>query len=79
METIKNKEKYIDVLAKCRTAIASVEGSESLIINELDVDVQENMYELSINTLKFLLETCFNDDLDIEEEKRLLGLDQYFK
>ena len=57
-----NKDRYVDILAKCQTAIETVRLSEHTIVAEQNKDVQENMYDLSINTLKYLLEVCFDDE-----------------
>ena len=74
-----NKKKYLDTLAKCQTAIETVRVSEHTIISEKDKDVQENMYELSRYTLRYLLDVCFDDRIDLEDVWENLDLDNYFE
>ena len=74
-----NKELYIDTLAKCQSAIDTIRLSEHTIVAEQDVDVKENMYRLSRNTLKYLLDVCFDDKIDLEDVWENLDLTRYFE
>ena len=74
-----NKEQYIDTLSKCQAAIDTIRASEHTIVAEQDVDVQENMYRLSRNTLKYLLDVSFDDKIDLEDVWENLDLTRYFE
>ena len=74
-----NKELYIDTLAKCQSAIETIRASEHTIISEQDEDIKENMYELSRNTLRYLLDVCFDDKIDLESVWENLDWDVYFE
>ena len=74
-----NKELYIDTLAKCQSAIETIRASEHTIISEKNEDVKENMYKLSRNTLRYLLDVCFDDRIDLESVWENLNLSEYTK
>lgn len=72
-----HKEKYLDTLAKCQAAIETIRASEHTIVSEQDKDIQENMYKLSRNTLRYLLDVSFDDKIDLEDAWDNLDLDKY--
>ena len=74
-----NKENYLDTLAKCQSAINTIRASEHTIISEKNEDVKENMYKLSRNTLRYLLDVCFDDKIDLEDVWENLNLDEFFE
>ncbi|QDP61652.1 MAG: hypothetical protein Unbinned8261contig1001_25 [Prokaryotic dsDNA virus sp.] len=76
-KNLTNKEKYESILIRCANAIDIVKVSEHTIDNEKDEDIKENMYNLSISSLRLLLDNCFEEN---ESEKELyfaLKLDEY--
>jgi len=74
-----NKEKYVDVIARCQSTIETIRASESMIVHESNKDVQENMYELSINTLRMLLDNCFEKGIPEKTLWDILEMDEYFE
>ena len=74
-----NKERYYLILSRCEAAIDTIKQSEHTIVSESDIDVKENMYELSTNTLKYLLEVCFDEDDSAKVAYEKLHLEDYFK
>ena len=76
---MKNRQRYIDVMARCEAAIETVRYSERVIIHESNSDIRENMYRLSINTLRLLLDNCFEDGIPERALWDILEMDEYFE
>ena len=74
-----NKEKYIDIMSKCSSAIETIRYSERVILHESNPDIRENMYMLSINTLRLLLDNCFEDGIPEKALWEILEMDEYFE
>jgi len=72
------KERYIQVLARCHSALETIRASEHTIIDEKDKDIQENMYRLSLKTLRYLLDVSFDDKISIDNLWEKLEMDDYF-
>lgn len=76
---MENKERYMDILSKCESAIKTVKASEGAILIEENEDVRENLYELSTRTLRLLLDNCFEDKINLDTIWNTLKLDEYLK
>lgn len=72
------KEQYEKILARCKRSLTKVETAGATIQNE-EEDVQETLYALALNNLRFMFDCSFGD----EEESRfgdiVTDLDGYFK
>lgn len=74
-----NKKRYIEIMSKCNSAIETIRYSEKVIIHESNEDIRENMYKLSIDTLRMLLDNCFEDGIPEQTLWDILEMDDYFE
>ena len=72
------KEQYEKILARCKRSLTKVEVAGSTIQNE-EADMQETLYALALNNLRFMFDCSFGDETEARFGEEVADLDNYFR
>ena len=75
---MESKQRFEDVLNKCKVAIEMVEAGIPVINDEDNEDHKERLYDVATNTLHYLLECSFGTEDEMEYAMELANLERLF-
>ena len=70
------KEQYEKILRRCQNALTKVENAGATIQNEPD-EMQETLYALALNNLRFMLDVSFGSDLEADYGFEIAEIEKY--
>ena len=70
------KEQYEKILKRCKNALTKVENAGATIQNETE-EMQETLYALALNNLRFMLDVSFGSDVEADYGFEITEIEKY--